>query len=72
MNIVSIVDVNKSFARVIAPNCLWWDLKEAGIEAWLEINVGRLNKDWMPIDGLGDSIGFRDSMDANAFRLKYG
>ena len=67
-----IVEVNRNHATKIAPNFYWWNLKEAGIEAWLEINVGRLNTDWFVTDGMGDSIAFRNAIDATAFKLRYG
>ncbi len=66
------VAVNRKFATKIAPNFYWWNLKEAGIEAWLEINVGRYNKDWWPVDGMGDKIEFLSTIDATAFKLRYG
>jgi len=72
MNISATVEVSRDFAIKIAPNFWWWNLKEAGIEAWLEMNVGRLNVDWCLTDGMGNSIAFRDTADAAVFKLKFG
>ncbi len=67
-----IVSVNRKHATKIAPNFWWWDLKSAGIEAWLEINVGRFNESWFLRDGMGDNIAFVKAEDATAFKLKFG
>jgi len=72
MNISATVEVSRDFAIKIAPNFWWWNLKEAGIEAWLEMNVGRLNVDWALTDGMGNNIAFRDPADAVVFKLKFG
>ena len=72
MSDLYIVPVDRKFAIKIAPNFYWWDLKEAGIEAWLETNVGRYNRDWIIPGGMGDEIGFYNSADATAFKLKFG